>query len=369
LVVKIVLFRVLVLEFYKQNVAFFLSIAFAAVMLFRVSDHFDMARAALHSLPFLTGVYFSTWLLYTVKTSLFVLKSLSNPKQSFLYNLRLFPLNVQFQELLSVQLYLMAPVFFYAGFMVFLGFMDQTWISIALILGFILLVFLVPVLVFIRDLKHPNAQQSNWSLSSAIHVNFISPYPVFFIRFLLRHQKMLLIQSKLLSCFLVWGVCILYPTDQYDFRLISIGMLLAAVGNSMITNQYHHFEKEHLLIFRNLPFSDANRFKLQTFTYAIFLVPELVILLRNLPQEIDFILAFQAWFFLLSVVLSFHFFHYFQPAKPEESSKIYFVVFFSNMLLIMYRVPILLPTAALIVCSFFLLKKYYSKVEYEIGIN
>jgi len=369
LVVKIVLFRVIVLEFYKQNVAFFLSIAFCAVTLFRASDHLDLARAAIQSLPFLTGVYFSTWLLYTVKTSLFVLKSLSNPKQSFLYNLRLFPLNVQIQELLSVQLYLMAPVFFYAGFMIFLGFVDQTWISIGLILSFNLLLLLVPVLVFIRDLKHPNAPQSNWSLSKAIHVNFISPYPVFFIRFLLRHQRMLLIQSKLLSCFLVWGVCILYPTDQYDFRLISIGMLLAAVGNSMITNQYHHFEKEYLLIFRNLPFSDAKRFKLQTFTYAIFLVPELVILLRNLPQEIDYVLAIQGWFFLLSVVLSFHFFHYFQPAKPEESSKIYFVVFFSNMLLIMYRVPILLPTAALIVCSFFLLKKYYSKVEYEIGIN
>jgi len=144
-------------------------------------------------------------------------------------------------------------------------------------------------------------------------------------------------------------------------------MLLAALGNSMITNQYHSFEQNNLLFFRNLPFSTFDRLKLQSFTYGLLVLPEFLILLRYLPQEISYLFGFQTWILLLAVLLAFHHFHYYQPAKPEESSGVYFIVFFSCMVLIMYKIPILIPATVLASISFYLFQRYYFKVEYELN--
>ncbi len=357
--------KVIVREYYRQNVGFFAVVVAIAGSFMRSVEHIALATYAVHSLPLLVMLYFSLWTLYVLKTVLFVLKAFTNPKHEFLYLLRLLPFKNQITNLLAVQLLLNQPFLIYGLFVLFQGVKYQTWFSVSLILLFFVVSLLVPVFVYWRALQNPNASQQLRKLSYVFNLRFTKPYPLFFIQHLLTHQKMSFFSTKLFTCLSIWFVLWLYPTDDYDERLISLGVLLAGLAHSVLTLHFHQFEQQQLLVYRNLPLILRTRFLNHTLTYGILFVPEAILLLRNLPDGVSYGYTFGAVSFGLGLVLLCHNFVYFKPLLLEDSAKWVFWSLIAGFFGIMFGLSVWLLAGLCVLLAVWLFYRYYQRVQYS----
>jgi hypothetical protein len=360
------LFKVLTRTYYQQNTGFFLVLVIGGFGFLRGEDHVALARLGLESPGFLVLFFFSFWTLYTLKAFQFVLKSFTDPRQEFLYLLRLLPLREQVKHLLIIQYGILQPILAYGAFVVYQGWKAGAWMPILEIAGFFLLLHLVPVAGYIRALRRPNAGQNHRTLGSYLNLNFTKPYPLFFVQYLLEDQKMLLFLGKLLSCFFVVGVCRLYPTDSYDERLLSIGLLLAGMSHVTLTQQAHLFEHRFLLFTRNLPLSGTLRFGMTALTYSILLLPEGLLLVGNLPSDVGFGYLPGGFLFLLGIVLASHQYQYLNPGNPDRAGKVYAAGFFLTLLSIMFSIPVVVPGIVFVLAAALLFVRYFPKVEYPV---
>jgi len=361
-----ILFRTISEAYYKQNLWFFLFILYVAFGIFTIQGHISIAQSAIGSPLLIALIYLLPWTLYTIKGILFVLKTISNPKNEFLYLLRLLPKKELLIRLLIVNFAILQPIIFYAAYVLKIGIENTEWLGCFILLLFLLFMVILPVSIYLKALNHPNSSQNNLKFSQLLNIRFSNRYPFFFTAFMLNDQKMVLFLTKLVTCFFIAGVCKLYSTDQYDHRLISIGLLLAAMGNASMVKFFHAFENEKLLITRNLPLSNLKRFQFQSLSFLLILIPEFLILIANLPTAIGLIYIPQGWLFLFSLVFLAHHFLYFLPGNPEESAKYLFAGFFLNLLTIMFKIPIWLPSIFYLAMAFAIFRKYYYKVEYEV---
>jgi hypothetical protein len=360
-----ILFKVLVSAYYRQNAGFFLFLFIVAFGLFTGTQHVQLGRYAVHFFPYLAMIYGTLWVLYTLKVWIFIFKSFANSKNEFLYLIRLYSIWDQVKSLALVQFSLLQPIIAYGVFLVYLGIEELAWMSVLGIFFIFAFLICAPVLLYLRLLKSPNSGQNLPGLITLLPIKLRITYPLFFSFQLLQHQKTLLFLTKILTCFLITGVCLLYKTDQYDERLISIGLLLAGISLNFMTNQYHSFEQSKLLLIRNLPFSSTKRFGLYALAYGLLLIPEYLFLVRYLPKELGYEIAFQGAIYLVSFVVLFHMYLYFNPSNPEKSGKVLFATFFFNLVLIMFKIPVWILSITMLSIAVLLFRKYYEKVEYE----
>lgn len=363
------LFKVLVRSYYLRNTGFFLVLMIAGFGFFRGEDHVRLAEAALQSLPFMAMLFMSLWFLYTVKSSLYVLNSFTDPQQKFLYHLRLLPASEQLRQLFVVQAGLLQPILAYGLFVIYRGVKLEAWLAVAVVVLVFLALLILPIPVFMQALTRPNAAQKIRTFRSFINLKFTKPYPFFFIQHLLEDQKMVLFLSKLLSGFLIVGVCRLYGTDTYDHRLISIGVLLAAFSHSGFIPLFHSFENQHLLFSRNLPIPILTRLFSQVQTFLLLLIPEFLLLIRHLPDGIGFGYLPGAFLFLCGLTLLLHLYRYFNPNQPDTAAKVQFALFFGSLLAIMFRIPVIVPGLLFLATGTFLFRRFYPTVEYSVEEN
>lgn len=301
-----ILFKVLTRAYYRQNTGFFLVLVLACFGFLRNEDHLALASQAMVSPWFLVLFYFGFWAIFMVKASLFVVKSIHHPRNEFLFLLRLLPPKDQFLSLLVVQFGLLVPILAYAVFMSAFAIGSGYLFVPALIGGFFLILLVVPVFWYIHQLRNPNlAGNSLWFRGFAFF-RWPDFYVLFFVRHLFAEQKMLLFLSKLMSCFFVVGVCRLFETDTYDERLIAIGLVVAALAHSTICGRFHGFEYQQLQLVRNLPWPVWRQAARQLCCYVLILLPEMVLLLFNLPVAVGYDFVMPSAFLLVGLVFWQH---------------------------------------------------------------
>jgi hypothetical protein len=71
----------------------------------------------------------------------------------------------------------------------------------------------------------------------------------FFISFLARNEIVLLMLSKIYGVLLIIGSSAMYRTGDFDLRVLSTGVLLAAVGNVAILHKYVWFQYQPMVFF------------------------------------------------------------------------------------------------------------------------
>ncbi|MFN8352821.1 MAG: hypothetical protein U0Y10_00120 [Spirosomataceae bacterium] len=358
--------KVLVKPYYQQNVGFFLIVLGIAGSFMRSAEHIALATYAVHSWSLLAMLYFSVWLLYTFKVIQYVLKTLKEPQHEFLYLLRLLPVSTQLVSLMAVQVSLLAPVLVYGLFVISQGIIQRTWGAIGLILLFVGLLITLPLFMYLRTLRQPNAYQNVVRASYFFNLRFTKPYALFFVQYLLQQQRMLTFLTKAFTLLMLLGVCWLYPTDDYDERLLSLGLLLAGLAHVSIAFQFHQFEQHYLLLYRNLPLTTLQRFGRYALVYSLLWIPEIAVLLRNLPSEVSYGYALQAIAFGLGLTLLNHHYLYYKPRSLEDSMQVVFWALIGFFFLIMFRLPIAGLALGMLLLSFYLFRRYYKRVAYPI---
>lgn len=326
--------RVLVGPFYARNAGTFLVILLLAFGFLSAVEHKALITAALGS-PFLLALVFVLWSLYLLKTVSFVWQQLSAPDHLFLQTFWLVSTPKRWALWLAVQTSLLFPIIAYAGWMTQLATYYRAWSSLIAIVLCMVSLLLMGVTLADYRLRHPSPETLRLP-----QLRIKLPYELFFSVHWFRHEPLSFVLTKAFSGLLLAGVCRLYPTDDYDQRLLLIGLLLAVLGHSQVGGQVSSFERQYLLLLPNLPLSWYQRFGRYALTYGLIWTPELLILLRNCPAAVrlDYVgwlwLAGWGWLMLL------HSLAYGYDILPDRWLSGVIGGFIIGLLSIMFGVPI-----------------------------
>lgn len=357
---KTVLYRTLVTEFYRQNTGFFLVILMISFAIIRPDDHVALFQYAMSSPPFLL-YYFAIWTLYVFKTIAFVRHQFRHPAYRFLYHFRLIPPGTRLFYWLSISISLLLPILAYALWMSFHGVRNQQWTAIGSIALFALGMVATALIIFERMIRQSNTEVKvrtfarNWPL----------PYPLFFIQFLLRRNAILVLITKLFSGAILIGVCLLYPTDDYDERLIAIGLLIGSLIHLGLTTEHYTFEHEYLLFVRNLPLSFLKRFTAHTLQMLLIFLPEVLLLFRYLPDPISFLFVVKAFVFISGIQMAaLH--RVYQHDKSLEKLSLYGLWgFIIGLVFIMFRLDLTIIGGLLWIYAAWINAYKYYKSEFQ----
>jgi hypothetical protein len=355
-----ILLKTIVREYYRQNIMFFAVIFFVAGSFMRATEHIQLAKLAVSTPQFLMYVMV-LWGVYTIKVTLFGNRIIKERPYEILYQGRIFPKFKRIFALSILQFNLLGLSIGYSFFYIYIGVQMQAWLSVGLIIIFDLLMILIGVIVYEYRLRNPNPVKT----FNGLNLKIVTPNYLFFIRYLIIKQPILLILTKVFTIFWVLGTILLFPTDDYDERLLSLGGLFAALGHVAICQRYFEFEFQFLSFNRNLPISSFKRFINYSINFLLILLPEIFVLIRNFPDSIHPIYIIQLILFILSIIL-LAFCTLFINLPEEVAGKRLFWVSVLFFLSIMFKIPIWALAFINFGLSFYLLKKHFYQAEYII---
>lgn len=355
--------KAIVQEYYRRNVGFFLLIVLVAGGFMRKAEHVAIAEAALASGALLFMIL-ALWLLYGLKIAWFLKAQLRQPSYQVVYHLRTYPVLARWGLLAGIHAGLMTPVWLYAVFMLYLGVMLGTWVSVGLILGFLLLLLLAFLSWADWLLCHPNPEARANQLQQFINQRFTWPYGSMFVRHLLHRQAVLLGLTKGFSVAVLVGVQLLYLTDAYDPRLLALGMLVSGLAHVMLVYEHVEFEHQHLLLVRNLPLSLLRRAGHYVLVYALLAIPEAIVLLRYWPVKLHYGWLVGLWWFGLAGQWLLHSSLLKRHYSREILVQYAFWALIGGFFAIMFRVPIVVLALGCTIGAGYWFRRYFYEAEY-----
>jgi len=278
--------RCVVVEFYKQNVAFFGLIFLVFFGFIKANEHIAIGSFLVANSSTLAYLYI-LWLAYAIKVILFILPAINKEENRFLESFYLLPVKIKITVSSISAFFLVLPMVVYASFLIALAIPEAYYLSIILLIFSIFSIAgAISYLILVKLSSLPHEK-------SFVQIKFfrkvlIPPF-LFFIEHILRKEIVLLLLSKLYSGALIIGTSILYKTDHFDLRLLTTGVLLAFVGNLTLIHKYVWFQYHQMAFFKNLPQSLFQLLSRQAITFSILLIPEFIVLLRYYPIEPKFV--------------------------------------------------------------------------------
>ena len=358
-----VLTKTIVGQFYRQNAGLLAVVFFFAGSFLRSIEHIALAQIASHSL-FILGLYIAIWIVYAFHATRFAIRMIR--QYDVLYQLRLIPVTTRLISLYVTQLQLLIPVLAYAGFVLAISIQENTTQNSILLIISVILISIIPLSWIEYVLRHPNPEPALGKLTATVSHRFTTPYGLFFLRYLVQRQLVLLLLTKAGTVVVVLGVLLLYPTDDYDIRLLGLGVLVATSGHAALLYQLYQFEHERLAIYRNLPVSTLQRLLRYAFLAACIFLPEGILLLRYTPAELSAIDIVSVWMFghsllllQLAILLKHH--------RPlDRFLPVIYWLIISGFFLIMYQFPLWGLAMAIWGISGWLIIKHYWQSAWEI---
>ncbi|AQG79118.1 hypothetical protein [Spirosoma montaniterrae] len=330
-----VLNRTLVWPFFTRNAGTFGVVFYFAFGFMRPQDHEAFIRATLNA-PFLLALVFAGWSLYATRTVAFVRKQLNAPEHLFLQTFRLVPWHWRGLLWGCMFVQLLSPVLGYAGWLgVRAVQMRSVGAGCALVLMLLALLLMGVWAADVR-LRRPNPDTTRWMPKRTVSL----PYLLFFPAYWLRHEPLSMLLTKAISGGLLLGVCRLYPTDDYDERLLLIGLMLALITHTQLARQLTAFERRYLLLLPNLPLSMGQRLGRYTLLYGLLWLPELLILLRNNPAGVPTSYAGWLWLTGWGWLLLLHALAYSRSIASDCWQTAVFASFILGLLLIMFGLAV-----------------------------
>jgi hypothetical protein len=171
--------RAIVWDYYRKNTLFILAVILFAFGFLRGQEHIALAKQITGSSKMLFYV-FILWLLYGVKTYLFVLRSLSLPEFRFLF----FSNQLRAWQRISIWLIvfflLNQLTFLYAAFLIIVGVFEGRLLASSFILMAQAIIILIGILVLDYRIKLLPEIKHALSFSLPIRVKFRIPFVLFY---------------------------------------------------------------------------------------------------------------------------------------------------------------------------------------------
>lgn len=358
-----ILKRTIVIEYYRKNIFLFLGIILLAFGFLRGQEHVTLAKHILSFNSLLIYVLM-LWLIYIIKTNLFVLRNLNLTKNRFLFHIALLPSKNRWLAFAKVEFQLLLPVILYAFFMMGVGWSENRYSQIITILLFFIVSIFFSILVLEkRILKHPQKEgivepsilkQRSFSLSSFM----------FFPVFLISKEPILFLLSKIGSFWFIIFTFWLYPTDQYDLRLFALMVIMLTAIHYQIIATFFSFWEGSFSIFRNLPLSYFSMIKMTGVSYLLLILPEILVIgFRGLEYfSLNFLISLILFF--ISFITILHYIQYLYMVRSEVKYQIYFFGFLTIFILVMFKIPLWVFSVLFLVFSYYIVSKKCQNYEY-----
>ena len=360
-----ILRKTLVTEYYRLNTGFLFLVAMFAFGILRPEDHIALASYVFAS-PFLLALMGILFGLYHFKTVFFVRQRLLWDSHSFLYNLLLIAKLYRWAAWLYVQWMLWLPVALYVIFVGYYGWWIGQRLSVIATMIYLLLVPVTGVAAYEYRLQRPNPDTRLSTVTTYLNRRFNKPQWLYFILYLFSENPVLLFLTKGFSCFVVVGICKIYPTDSYDERLFSLGALTIGMVHSVLRLHLYEFEHLQLPLLRNMPMKMGQRLQQYGLLFVLMMLPEIIFLVRYTPVGLNwgYILEWS----LLVIGMLFLLFgrflqrHYVMDTLLRQGFYAFFVGFF----LVMFKVPTLILALGCWGIGLWLCHRFYYTSEYII---
>lgn len=313
--------RCIVIEFYKQNAAFFGLILLVFFGFIKAQEHIAIGSFLIAN-PVALFYLYAIWLLYGTKIILFVLPAINKKENQFLESFFLLPLKLKITTASLAAFALLIPIVGYSTFLILLSIPQGLYLSVISLISSLFIILSVISFLLIRKLNNLPHETSFFQIRFFKKLS-LPPF-LFFIEHLIRKEIVLLILTKIYVCTLVIGTSLLYQTDNFDLRVLTTGVLFAFFGNVTLVHKYAWFQHHQMAFFRNLPQSFLKLLIRQSITFAILLLPEFIVLFRYYPIEPQFLdlagillFGFSIYYLIYSILL----------INPVELSKLMIPIF------------------------------------------
>lgn len=360
-----ILRKTLVVEYYRLNTGFLFLVLMFAFGILRPEDHIALSAYVFAS-PFLLALVMGIFALYHLKTVFFVRQRLLWDSYEVLYQLVLIPKWQRWMAWLYVQLILWLPVMLYAAFVGFYGWKFGQKTAVIVTFIYILFVPITGIMSYEYRIFRPNPDTKLNAVSGYFNRQFKKPYWSYFMLYLFKQNPVLLLTTKGFTCFIVMGICTIYPTDDYDERLLSLGILTIGLVHSVLLLHLYEFEHLQLPLLRNLPLTLRQRAIRYFQLFLLLLLPETLFLIRYLPETVTAWYTVQWWAlgmgFLWVIFGRFLQRHYTMDLLLRQGVYVFFAGFF----LIMFRVPALFLAITSFSIGIYLFHRFYYASEYII---
>jgi hypothetical protein len=358
----VIAIKVFVREFYRLNASlFFLIIAFAGGFM-RGPDHIALGELFISSVSLVLIPIF-VWVAYAVMVMEFNAANLHKQGNSFLQCFPLFTKRFQWAFSIVIIACQLVPVILYAGFLSLLAFKNHIHHSFFLIAASLLLIS-CGMTYWLRQLLKNPTRKERVSLIHFLALHRIRwPYPFVVLRFVLSRRALSLLLYKLFSLSILWSSLYLYKTDNYDLRLLHLGVTISfSLGISFVI-EWHAFENVFFSIVKRLPINFLKRSAYAFFIISLFVLPEAMLVLKNFPVEYATSDTLISIMFGASIYFLFYGFLYTRDRKQEtiiSYASITGLIFF---ILVLAGIPAGVLMMVNLTAGFLFFRFYYARFE------
>lgn len=363
---KIIVFllqRVFVREFYRTNAGLFFLVIGIGAGFMRSYEHIALAEFFTAS-PALMLIPILVWTLYTFHVVKFNHDVLKRKENEFIFHISLLASLQKYMALLATLFYQLLPAIVYGMFLMIFSIKNDFMITFFMIVLSLVILLLIGSWTLLHALHHPNAERKVGTLAHFFHVSFTRPFPLFFAEWIARREPLMLFGTKAFACLILLGITQLYKTDDYDLRLLGLGVTIAFTAQVVLVWEIHRFDNFHFSLNRNLPFTFTKRLFHFLATWVILVLPELGMLIKNFPVELNSLSLILSILFAMSIPIFFYGLLYIKDRDQEQMMP--FVFFFSIawILLVLSQVPLWAITSINLIIGVACVKKFYYSFEY-----
>ncbi len=358
-----ILERVLVREFYRANAGlFFLVIAIGAGFM-RSSEHVALAEFFSAS-PALMLIPISVWAIYTFNVIKFNRAVLKRKENEFIVHITLLPQSQKWIALLLALFYQLLPAIVYGMFLMVFSLKNDFIDTLIMIITSLMLFIFMGSFALLYALHHPNQEKKVSLLSKFLNASFTKPFPLFFPEWIARREPLMLFGTKIFSSLILLGVTQLYKTDVYDLRLLGLGIVIAFAAQVVLVSEIHRFDNFHFPLNRNLPIPFAKRLLYFVCTLLILILPELGMIIKNFPVELNSWNLIESLLFALSIPSFFYGLLYTKDRDQEKLIPFVFFFSISWIFMVLFKIPLWAITSVNFLVGLVCLKKFYYSFEY-----
>jgi len=354
--------KALVVPFYKDHAGMLIFVFFIMFGVVESSQivnyHLALIYAMLNSGIFLL-IIFLIWLLYSLKSLHFLLKTSSQDAWQFLNYLALLSAKRSFVFFFIISFLTFIPVFAYTIFIYIAGIQSKLFGTLGVIFIFQSTLWLMNAWVLNYTIRNRHVA------SPLILPSFNLPWQRtqlgMYAGYLFKEEKSAIILSKLFSLTLIYIVKETLETGD-DFRIIGITWLFALLSHTYIIQKLKTFEDHSLQWTRGLPITITHTYTTYLLLYALMMIPELILLIGTIGRGTSFLQLFLLPVFSSTFLVAIHT-YLFKPSRDPDKFTTYLFWLFMFCFMLVLSKMIWVTAVALLMISFLLFQKRFFHYE------
>ncbi len=280
-----VLVKTIVMQFYRINSGFFLTVF---ILLFGLMNgkavidmHYQIMLGISSSLSFLAGASL-VWIAYTIKCLNFTTRTLKDPSGAFLYTMQTLSDKQQKTLFVVLQFLMMAPLTVYGTIAASVGYFHGNILYPTLFL-------ILQVTLFTAGIIPLHTINNTWN-EKRVTINlpnrrFNFGQRWYLLLYSINDRKTTFAGLKLLSLLLLQAMVAANRTEP-NRESFSFLILFLIAAHAMLPAYYVRFSEQQMSFQRNIPVSRSRHLSKYLFTFSVIFLPEILFLSINVHHAL-----------------------------------------------------------------------------------